>query len=216
MSVQPSGMKNTDGVILTVGMFANGEAFEIVMPMVTDATSMDGSNICQDAVQSFEASAMELLQQCLSEDTSVVFVAGEGMVNGYIPWRDGFETGTHSGEVSSPAIPANACALGVVYQDPEDVTVNARIKLAKTFFSGVPKTLSAGNQIAPALVTTINAFLSAVVTGYPSVLHSASSWYRVLNVPKPRAAGTDVVRLLQPEARSNIYTQKRRVLPRLS
>lgn len=216
MSVQPDGMKNTNGVILSVGMFSGGEAFEIVMPVVTDSTSMDGSNLCQDAAQAFEAGAMELLQQCLSNDTSVVFVSGEGMVNGYIPWRDGFDIGTHAGEVSSPSIPTSACALGVIYQDPSDVTVDARIKLAKTFFSGVPKSLVIGNIVQPALVTSIHDFLAMMVDGYPSILHTASSWYRVLNVPKPRVAGTDVVRLLLPEARSNIYTQKRRLVPRLT
>jgi hypothetical protein len=215
MAEQPAGMTNSNGVILSAGFFGNGEAFEIVLPLATNSTSLDDSNLCQDAAQAFEAGPLVVdLLAILSSSVSLVFVAAEGMTNGCIPWRDSFAIGVNPGTSGPVAAPTNACALGVIYQDPADVGFGTRIAMAKTFFSGIATTQIVQNSITTALVALINTWLDDCQGGFPSILDPTFSWYRVLTVPKPRTAGTPIKRLLLPQARGNIYTQKRRLVPR--
>jgi hypothetical protein len=214
MPQQPAGMTNTNGVILSVGLFVNSEPWQMVMPLVTDATSLDAATLCKDAAQSFEASIFADILPIISSDGYIAFVSAEGMTNGAIPWRDTYASTANPGTGAAGAIPTNACALGVIYEDPEDSTLGARIRLAKTFISGISHTDVIGNTITPDLATRINNFLLDLQAGFASIADVSSSWYRVLNVPQPRTNGAPVVRLLQPEARGGIYTQKRRLVPR--
>lgn len=214
MPQQPAGMMNDNGVILSVGMFGNGEAYEHVMPMATNSEMLTPANICQDAVNSFVNSAITDLANLLSSDQYVAFVAAEGMVNGAIPFRTSFGPMDSAGNAAPPAAPLNASALGVIYQDPEDATAGDRIRLAKTFISGISTSQVTGNTITSTLITNIEIYLGLLQVGYPSTVDGASNWYRVLNVPKPRTTGQPVKRLLVAESRGNIYTQKRRLVPR--
>lgn len=214
MAEQPSGMTNNSGVVLTIGMFANGEAFEIVLPMATPSTILDATNFCSDCVGSFENSPLPDLLACISVSTSVVFIAGEGMVNGFIPFRDTFTIGTTPGTRGTGAAATSVAGLGVLYEDPKDEPAGERMRIAKSFFSGIATADVDGNQIVSQLNANILVFMQDCQTGWPSVLDGTSNWYRVLASPKPRTPGTAIKRTLVAEARSNVYTQKRRLLPR--
>lgn len=214
MAEQPAGMINSNGVVLSIGMFANGEAFEIVLPMVTPSTILDATNFCSDCVQSFENSPLPDLLACISVSTSVVFVAGEGMINGMIPYRDTFVIGTTPGTRGTGAAATNVAALGVLYEDPKDEPAGERMRIAKTFFSGIATADVDGNQIVAQLLANVQQFMQDCKDGWPSMLDGTSNWYRVLASPKPRTPGTPIKRVLVPEARTNVYSQKRRLVPR--
>lgn len=214
MAQQPAGMVNDNGVILTIGMYGNNEAYEHVMPFATNSEMLTPSNVCEDAVNSFVNSAITQLANLLSSDQYVAFVAAEGMVNGAIPFRTSFGPTDSAGNAAPPAVPTNACALGVIYQDPEDAIAGDRIRLAKTFFSGISTSQVTGNLITSTLITNIEIYVGLLQSGYPSTIDGASNWYRVLNVPKPRTTGQQVKRLLVAESRGGVYTQKRRLVPR--
>ncbi len=214
MPVQPTGMKNDKGVILSIGFVGNAEAFELVMPIVTESSTMDASNLCSDAIASFQGVPITQLQDIISSDVYISFVQAEGMVNGMIPARDSFDPTVFPGTRGVAPIPTSACALGVIYEEPDDAAIGAKIGIGKSFFSGISKTDVSGNTITPTLVANILTFMTALQTGFTSILDPGSNWYRCLNVPKPRAPGTNIVRTLVAEARGNIYTQKRRLVPR--
>lgn len=216
MPQQPSGMTNTNGCILTVGCVVESEAFQLVMPIVTDSTTLNAGNLCQDGVNSFETAMLVFLTPIMSVGAYISSLQCTGMVPGNVPFRTPYSPTTHPGTATGDPLPSQVAALGVIYQDPDDEGFGtSKIKLAKTFFGGISRDNVVGNLIDNTLTNAVLSFMQSCQNGWASSADSSANWYRVLDVPKPTTDGTAVKRLLAPEVRGGIYTQKRRLLPRL-
>lgn len=217
MAQQPDGMTNTTGVIMTFGMVCSNERFAYVMPLATNNTALALDNQCKDAVVSAIVGILDDLMNMHSVDCYCAFVQATGMTPGYIPWRTAFISTDHPGTDTGAALPTNVSALGIIYQDPADEGIGAgRIRQARTFFTAM-----AGNRINNNELTTTYAgfvfdFMTELQAGWVSDNDGAKKWYRVLDVPKPTSTTVAVKRLLVPDARGGVYTQKRRLVPRVS
>lgn len=216
MAQQPDGMTNEEGVILTVGIAGGGDSFQFVFPVVNPSTGLDLTNLCSDACNSFQDFAIPTLQPILSSDVYIAFVQGQGMVPGRIPFRNFYDSTTWPGTSAAGACPTNVAVLGIIYQDPADLDIGQkRILQSRTFFTGVAKSQLTDNAAQGTLLANILAFMQMLQAGFLSDFDSDSKWYRVLDVPKPLGTSHPIKRLLVPEVRGGIYTQKRRVVPRL-
>lgn len=213
---QPAGMTNDKGVIMTIGFVANGESFQIVLPCSTDSTAIDEDSICEDCVESYIGSDIGDMAAIIASDAYVSFVAGEGMTNGRIPYRHSFDPTAYVGTRTGLSAPTNVCGIAVYYCDPADLLTDARMKTAKTFFSGLSKTDLIENQIVEALYTLIFSAASDLQGGFASLVDPGKNWYRVLAAPKTRTAGQTLQRAISPISRTGIYTQRRRLVPRAS
>lgn len=214
MAEQPAGMTADFAVKLTVGFFANQEAFEIVQPFATNSTVLTDANMCQDCVQSFEAVALPLLVAIISSDCYISFIQAEGAVRGKIPYRDSFDPPDHPGTRDPLVVPTSSCALGVYYQDPADVVIDDKIGIAKTFFAGISLSDITLNDVQTGLQSNIEDYMSTIQAGIHSEIDTPSLWYRVLGFQKPLTAASRVNRTFTSLARSNLYIQKRRLIPR--
>jgi hypothetical protein len=217
MPQQPSGMNSDNGCILTAGFVCNGEAFAYVMPLVTDATSLGLDEQCKDCATSFQDAVLGDVLSCLSVDGFCSYIQATGMTPGAVPFRIPYGPSDNPGTDSGSAAPTQVAALGVIYQDPADEGIGVkRIRQARTFFAGLSLTSLNGNFIGSTLRTSINTVMTELQAGFVSEMSSSNKWYRVLDVPKPTSSGQTVKRLLVPEVRGGVYTQKRRLVPRQS
>ena len=217
MAQQPSGMTSDNGAILTVGMVCSNERFAYVMPIVTDSTSLDASTMCKDACLSFEAGPLTDILALTSVDAYCTYIQATGMTPGSVPYREPFNSTDHPGVETGAALPTQVAALGVIYQDPADEGIGVkRIRQARIFLTALSGGQVNNNEVNSTLLTNILNLMIDLQAGWSSSLDSSHSWYRVLDVPKPTSTGQPVKRLLVPDARGGIYTQKRRLTPRLS
>jgi hypothetical protein len=216
MSQQPDGMECGQAAILTLGWSCNNEPFQYVLPIVTDNPGMTADQLCADAVQAAEDSIVPDLQPCMSSGAFLTFIQATGVVPGKIPFRKGYVPTDFPGTSTANPLPTNTAALGVIYQDTEDVTPGARIRLAKTFITGLARLDVVGNDITPGLRTNILQLVNDMQGGWPTITSGGFNWYRMLDVPKPATNSTPVKRLLITEVRGGIFTQKRRLVPRNS
>lgn len=214
MSEQPTSLVNDMGVVLTVGINVFSDRTAIVLPMVSNASSLTAVTLCEDAVQSFLDQAILQLQNCMSNDCYITFLQGEGMVDGKVPYRKDFTLDDFPGTYASITLPAQNAGLVVFYQDPAQVAPGARIACGKTFIPGLPQSMVVGSDILAELIGKMNTLGTKLQGGYPSTASSSDAWYRVLATPKPRTAGTIVDRTINRVARGYVSTQKRRMLPR--
>jgi hypothetical protein len=214
MSDQPSGMRSNNGVIISIGMFCNGEAYEIVQPIATDSTSFDPSSICVDCVQSVVDSIVPDVQAIISSDAYIAFVSGECMLNGAVPARQSFPSTTFPGTAASGAVPTNVSAMCFFYQDPADATLGQRMRIGKANFTGIAHADLVGNTLGSSLVTRMATFALDFQEGFASSSIPSSTYYRVLNAPKIRTSVQDIVRTISHGVRGVTYTQRRRLVPR--
>jgi hypothetical protein len=210
-------MKNDNGVILTIGCICNGEPFQLVMPLATDSSTLTDSNLCQDAVLSFDPGILPDLVPVMSSDAYVAFLQAVGMRPNKIPFRQPYQPTVYPGTAPAGAIPNQDAAIGAIYQDPNDLAAGQkRIRQARTFFAGLAHEQVSGNVITSTLASSIITVMNDLQGGWTSVADGSYNWYRVLDVPKPTSVSQPIRRLIAVEVRGSIYTQKRRVVPRLS
>lgn len=212
--IQPAGMTNDLGVILTVGLFCNGEAMQIVQPFATDSSALTPENVCSDAVASFALAAIDDLMDCLSSGCYCAFVGAEGMVNGTIPYRQNFASSDHPGTRDAGTLPTNVSALGIYYALPDDLPTGAKMKVAKTFLGGLAQSDVIENTVVSAVVGALQTFLTLCLAGYASSNDTSANWYRVNSTPKTRVPGQAITRNQVALPRNGVYTQRRRLVPR--
>lgn len=213
MSNQPSGMTNTNGVILTVGIVCNNDRSEIVLP-VASPSATDRATNCQDAVDSFVNSPINALANCISSDAYIGFVQGEGMVDGNVPYREDYLPTDHPGTGGIAPAPSQVAALIVFYADPADLTVGARVRIGKSFIPGIAKGDIIGDKISGGVVTNLQSLGTTLQAGFVSTLNPSSNWFRICATPTPRTSGTPCKRTINFVVRDYIATQRRRLIPR--
>lgn len=214
MAVQPTGMKNDDGVIVTIGIETGTDRCAIVLPLATDVTSIGPEVICADAIGAVVVSVFPLLVPCLSSTANIRFVAGEGMIDDRVPYRIDYSVSDHPGTGGDDPIPSQAAGLIVFYEDPEDNTGGGRMLCGKNFIPGLPNDEVVAANVISTMVTKLNTLAALLQTGFPTGTVSGQNWYRVLATPKPRTSGTIVKRTITSMARGYVCTQKRRLIPR--
>lgn len=215
MASNQLAVTNNFGVMLTIGMLLNGERVACVEPYGLPDTAADPTLISADLVQSWEALCQTAFQGCLSADCQLTFLNAEPMIDGSIPYRDDFATGTNPGALAAGALPANNCGLIVYYEDPADIPAGkSRISVGKTFMPAIPDSLCIAQNLQPTITAAYAVYAALVQEGFTSTLYSGFKWQRMLTSPKPRTPGTAIRRTIKYEVRGAIYTQRRRLLPR--
>lgn len=213
MSIQPV-IQNDTGAILTIGCLCNGERLSIVEPYGLDDASADLSTFVKDLIDSWVAANMVNFLACCSQDLAIVFLSGEGMRDGRIPYRTDYAVTAHKGTISSAALPTSVCGLISYYCDPADVVPGHRLGVAKTFFPGLPDAAVTGQAVSSAQQLLYGNYASVVIGSFASVAFSGSNWWRMLSAPKPRSVSTQIPRIEVKVARGYVATQKRRLVPR--
>jgi hypothetical protein len=214
MPVQPAGMSSDFGVILTIGFDTASDRSAIVMPFCTPSTIVSPTTMCQDLVSSFQDASMADLLDCVSSSASLVYIQAEGMVDGRIPYRTGFQFGVNPGTRGGDTLPSQVTALLTYYCEPADLTSGARMKVAKNFIPFIAADDVSFDTVSSDLVGNMLTFGQLCLTGFPSSVDPSKNWFRVLAAVKPRVV-VDVTRCASVEPRSYVATQRRRLKPRL-
>lgn len=217
-SVQPSGMMNDNGAVLTVGIQTSGEQTAIVLPIATE-TVMDPGDLCTRAVQDFVTGVLPALLDCLSSDAYVRFIQAEGMVDGKVPSRLDFTASDHPGTGAANTAPPQVAALIACYEDPADATPGARMRVGKTFLPGISTAMITEGNINGPEITLLLILTGELLGGWTNSVSGGGHWYRVLATPftpgppRTRPGGVGLKRCLTIVPRGYTATQRRRLLP---
>lgn len=204
---------NEKGVVLTVGIVDGPNRMACVMPIATNSTVLNPSNLCTDAVNSFQASVAPQFANCFSLDAYISFIAAEGMQDGRVPARLDLGSTAFPGTRPAGTIPDSCAGLLVFYEDPADIVAPARMRVGKTFIPAISSSDYDSTYVDPAWIPIALSLGNILANGYPSVLDTGSNWYRVISAPKPRATVANCKRVIGYDARGYIGTQRRRLLP---
>lgn len=196
-------------VILSVQMLIAGQRAEIVIPFGDSANAATLATICKDVVDGFETVGIPALIDCLSNDSQVVGLSAEAMIDGGIPFRRNYALGTNVGTIAHPCVPQQVAALTAYYPNPDDLTVGNRVRVGKNFIPGVPETNVAGEIIDAALQAALQAFADLLVAGINGL--GAAFYQRVINTD--RTPGATIYFALLGYVRDYVGTIKRRLLP---
>lgn len=205
---------NNFGAILTIGGICNGERVANVEPYIFDGATFDLVGACNDLLTSWQTAGRGAWLDAISEDYRLAFISAEGMIDGRIPSRVDFGPSEYPGAIAEPALPTSVAGLVAYYQDPADVAAGSRIRVAKTFFPGLPDSLVTGQTVDAGQGLKYYTYGTAVTEGITSAGTPSQKWWRVLSAPKPRTAGQTVQRIASVEQRLYVATQKRRLVPR--
>jgi hypothetical protein len=207
-------MVNDNGVIVTVGIVCNGDRCAIVFPLAAPSNSMTPDQLCKDACINWIAAQVSGLQALLANTAYISFIAGEGMVDGLVPYRADFDPTTYPGLGTTDIMPSNVNGLLAFYEDPADMgPPGQRMRVGKTFIPGVPRDQVVGDRFQVSWVGSAQALADQLQGGFASSGDPSVNWYRIL-AAGPRAPGTPVRRVITDLARGYIVTQRRRLIPR--
>lgn len=207
---QPT-MNADAGCILVVGGQCNGERWAIVQPVASDAAGLNGVNRCRDAVDSWNAAPqIDFLNIC-SSDLSITFIQAEGMVPGSVPYRIDFALNTVIGTRAAGALPMNVAGLLSYYEDPSQVPVGEKIRVAKTFIPGLADGDVVGNTVGVGATAPMEQYGNSMQNGYQSLFDVTKKWYRVISASTNPAF--ILLNIVQHNARDYLATQRRRLTP---
>lgn len=210
---QPA-MTNDTAVIATIGILVNGERAACVMPFGNNSeTGLTKLNACADLVESIETNCMDNITALMSINAEVTFISCEGMVDGLIPSRSDFPSGTHQGSAEGDSLPPTVAGLIIFYEDPRDVITGHKLRVAKNFIPAMSELQYVGGAVTAEYLTNANTLATQVQQGIGSTADPSANWYRVLAAPKPRTAGQNLKRTVDITVRGYIGTQRRRQLP---
>lgn len=210
---QPIGMVSSNGVVLTVGIRANGDRCAIVIPLATDSPSLDAKSLCYQAVQDFDGLVADILCGALSENAYISFLQAEGMDDGKIPFRMDYSPTDQPGTEDGPCETSQVAGLIVFYADPEDVPGGGRMRVAKNFIPGVPDADIVGDAVSSNLGTALDAIAVVLAEGYVVGSGSTAKWYRVIAAPPSGSSGVGLIRVGVWVTRGYTGTQRRRLIP---
>jgi len=212
--LQPGGMTNALGVVVEIGIKQPAGPAAIVIPLVTNSTTLDGGNICGDVIDSLQASGpIGQLQDMISADCFITHINAIGMIAGRTPSRVDFGPTTLPGSRGTPTLADQTAFLVAWYQDFRDAA--GRTKLAKNFIPGIAQGDFDGIAMVSALVTNFSLFAQTLQNGFASVGDPSSNWYRCLKANRKSLPSAATIRVAEYGVRTYAVTQKRRLLPRL-
>lgn len=214
-AISQPALQSEKGVILTIGLLTGQDRWAIVLPVATDdATAQSNpTNACTNAVTAWVNNGLSLLTPCIASDTSIVYVQGEGMVDGHIPFRQDFAPGVEVGSQGTVSLSRNCSVLGVYYVDPSQTLTTGRERVAKNFIAGIDAASVVGDIAQIAVTSAVQTFIDAMAAGF----HTASgppypTWYRVGKAV--RTTGQALPNIVVTAVREYIVTQRRRMIPR--
>lgn len=205
---------NSKGVILTIGLRVNGERCAIVLPMGTESTLLDATNLCKDVVTSSLSHVGPLLLACITTDAYMSFQQGEGMIDGMVPYREDYDPTDWPGTRTPPALPTNTGPILYFYEDPVDNPTHLRIRVGKNTIPGWSAADTVGDKVNSIAAADLDALATILHGGFASTLDPSGKWYRYLATPKPRTPATPLKRVSNWGTRLYLATQRRRFIPR--
>ena len=125
---QPSGFSNDAGVILSIGMVGGANRMEMVVPLFINTLLDDKDAMCEDAVNSFVNAVIGDLQDCMSSDAYISYLAAEGMRDGLIPFRADYASTTYAGSGDAGLIPPTVACLATFYAASTDLPSGGRMR----------------------------------------------------------------------------------------
>lgn len=202
------------GAILTVGFVVNNDRSACVFPMCNPSGTIDKVRWCADLVNSFDVSALEDLLGLISSDCQVTFLQADGMIDGYIPFREDSTSTENFGTRVAGTTPDQAAGLIAWYCDPADIAVGKKIRVAHNFIPGIPATDVVSNTVQTSWLSPALDFATIMQNGFPSS-GLTGTWSRYLKAPKKplNVVGTNVLRVSTAVIRGYVGTQRRRLLP---
>lgn len=210
---QPA-LTSDKGVILTVGMgLSGGNRAALVIPVATPSSAVIPVLMCRLAVTAFKANALGLLQACFGAEGEVTFLAGEGMDDGNIPYREDYAPGTYVGTGGGGGLPVTNGLLLTFYEEPDDVAPGDRIRTAHNTIPGQSPDDWTDGVPSSAMIANGETFGNTMITGWafdPAI--GSDKWYRALAAIRD-ATGTPLKRIADAQTRGYVGTQRRRQIP---
>lgn len=216
MPQQPAGLASNKGVILSINMNVGGDLAEIVIPCATDDTLLTAANRCQEACAAAENELFPLLTAAMSSSAYIRYVQGQGMDDGMIPYRKGYNATAFPGTISGGTVEAHNGALVTFYADPADLSPGQRMRHSRMILPGVPQSalttegwITAGHQLL------LMSLASQMQLGFASAGVTPPKFYRVLASKKRTdPPSTSLIRLSdQMQTRWYAGIQRRRIKP---
>lgn len=209
---QPVGT-NSKGVILTIGIDASGNRTELTVPLFTGSDGLTPATFCEDAVSSFNGIGLANLTVLLSSESFVSFVAAEGAIDGFVPFRIDFVDTDWPGSDATPALPSTTGILCVWYALTADLPPGTRMRSGKNTIPGVSRVNWEGSGFSDAFKAAVLVFVDQLGEGFASTENPSESWYRPCSFGGTRVPGSAVIRAVTGEVRGYVGTERRRQLP---
>jgi len=210
-------MTSDRGVMLSIGIGANGNRCVIVLPVATDDTIITPAFLGQFAVAGFVANMLDaFLLPMLGEDADVRYIQAEGMDPGtVVPFRKEYAPVDKIGTGGTGMVSPNAGLLITYYEDPADVLVTEIIRTGKNTIPGQPSEHWPDGFPDSTMIVAGDDFGAACIAGWngdPDM--SPAKWYRVLGAPPVgHSAAYSLRRIVSAQTRGYSGNQKRRLVP---
>lgn len=209
---QPA-ISNQSGVILTIGILAQGNRCALVMPVGTDSNLMTPVILCGAAVLAFKANVLPDLLDCMGSEAEVTYIQGEGMIDGQVPFRQDYPPATYTGTRGGGSLPASCGLLLSMYEDPVDVVAGHKIRVAHNTIPGQSPDDWTDGSPDLTIISNGDTIINTFVAGWNFDPSSGSDkWYRFL-AATDRVVGTHIDRIATGQARGYVGTQRRRLVP---
>lgn len=204
---QPTPLHTFNGMILEIGINCGRDFAALVQPFSTN-TGTDTRSSAQDIVNAFMTHASGPLQNCMSEDASIVFVEARGMKPGaFIPFREDFGIGALPGTRAAGLGQGQVACLVNMYCGRAAPGPSGKLQVAKAFIPGLADEDFTQDTVNPTVVSLCEAFESLCCSG---LVGAANTWYRVGSAT---GRGPDTVpNVIRVDGMSIIATQRRRVV----
>lgn len=196
------------GLIHTAALYGGGQRWQIVSPYIA-TTSLVPATDAKQLCDSWESSTLPLYRALLAEDCEIIGQQCEEMVSGNaIPYRVNYALGTFPGLVSGRSYSQQVSMLTAWFSTLQ-VVDGPSTHTGKTFWGPPAESGCDQNSLTPGYFGDLISLSLNVLLGY--TLSSGTVVRRAL-ARKP--VGTDDVYVVDvQEARSSVFTQRRRLTP---
>jgi len=202
----------SQGAIITVGLLYGQHRLQCVIPMISDTAAGTPTQRGTEFQPWLEDTIYPAWLPVLPEECQIVGFMVEGMGDDSIlPFRINYPLNTYDGTGSAGGTPPQVSQLIAFYSDTQ-IALAARTAVGKMNVGPCPEDANGDGVVLTGQVTLLQTLGGLLASGFVGA-SSGTHWYRALAAHPLPAADVHVANLVV--ARTNLFTQRRRLTPLL-
>jgi len=206
----PGTFPAANGAILTVGMVVGKNRLQCVLPMVSETAGGSLSQRAGDLTAWLTDTLIPPWLACLPELVEIVGYQLEAMASqNMLPTRRNFTPGTYVGNIEEEPCPPQTSML-VSFYNVDQINEGTRTIVGKSFCGPPPEGHQNNGILNDVLVGLLTNFAAAMATQFVGD-SSGITWHRAIHTSNIPATAIWIADSWV--ARSDAFTQKRRMIP---
>ncbi len=201
----------SSGVNLTIQFLTGGDRSAVVVPLLeVGGVGITFGNLCRKCIDDFKLMMMTDLLGFLVDETSVMGLQADGMLNGRTPYREIYDATSFQGTLTGVPLPPSSGVITNFYGDPADFPTGSRTRVSRNTYCCIPEGDVSGKILDAGVQAPAEAYASALVTGFTSFF--GGIWIRGM---KQVSNNTDFETPLaaSSQVRSVVGSMRRRLYP---